>query len=302
MEQAKIFAFNEKIIEYAFNKKIIIGVILANIFLFHLDKLIFNLLVIGSFLAGFCLYNLNNQQIQKDFDDYIKKCRQKTKNPKGFIKIMDPYLIDGLLIENDDEYLNDATTTSSPNLNRSGIQQFKSFDQRSILNMKPSLTGSYMVDDELHMIIELFIRDYVDSWYKTNISSKDDFTQLVRLNVYNAIRHFNLCLKTLDCEHFLMNILAHNLVIQMRILKKSKEKVSSASNSIKNNIIASSILNNDTTSSAKLLLTASQSIAAQNESNLIDTFFDLEAEIEKNVCRDQISYSSLEKEQGLPFY
>jgi sorting nexin-13 len=167
--------------------------------------------------------------------------------------------------------------------------------------MKPSLTGSYMVDDELHMIIELFIRDYVDSWYKTNISSKDDFTQLVRLNVYNAIRHFNLCLKSLDCEHFLMNILAHNLVIQMRILKKSKEKVSSASNSIKNNIIASSILNSDTTSSAKLLLSASQSIAAQNESNLIDTFFDLEAEIEKNVCRDQISYSSLEKEQGLSF-
>jgi hypothetical protein len=97
-----------------------------------------------------------------------------------------------------------------------------------------------------------------------------------------------------------MNILANNLVIQMRILKKSKEKVLNGTYLIKNNLIASSILNNDVLSPSKLLL-AAQSIATQNESNLIETFFDLEAEIEKGICRDQISYGSVDKEQGTVF-
>ena len=100
-----------------------------------------------------------------------------------------------------------------------------------------------------------------------------------------------------------MNILAHNLVIQMRIYKKAKEKRLNAP-------IPSSVLMNKLNSStgsnspsinngnSSNLMAAAQAIAASNETNLIDMFFDLEAEIEKGICRDNISYSSAEKEHG----
>lgn len=39
-----------------------------------------------------------------------------------------------------------------------------------------------------------------------------------------------------------------------------------------------------------------------NEKNLIEIFFDLEAEIEKGICRDCISYNSKEIQDGDPFF
>jgi hypothetical protein len=134
-------------------------------------------------------------------------------------------------------------------------------------------------------------------------------------------------MKTIDWEHFIMNILTHNLVIQMRMLKKAKEKreaspstpSSSPSSNILNKINSSTSANSTPTSntntntssntplfssfnmptafnSSKML--AAQSKAALNESNLIDTFYELEAEIEKGICRDNVTFNSPEKEHG----
>jgi hypothetical protein len=46
------------------------------------------------------------------------------------------------------------------------------------------------------------------------------------------------------------------------------------------------------------LLANAQAIANLNETNLVEMFFDLEAELEKGTCRDEIAYSSNEREQG----
>jgi len=78
-----------------------------------------------------------------------------------------------------------------------------------------------------------------------------------------------------------LNIIAHNLVVQMRLLKKAKEKRTQSAKNSK--------------SEEKPALIP----AAQNEINLIELFFDLEAEIEKGICRDQISYDSIDKEHGI---
>lgn len=59
------------------------------------------------------------------------------------------------------------------------------------VSIKPSLTGSYQIDDELHKIIDLIIRDYIDAWYKTDISSKEDFSKTIRVTIYNAVRYVN---------------------------------------------------------------------------------------------------------------
>ena len=143
--------------------------------------------------------------------------------------------------------------------------------------------------------------------------------------------------KTIDWEHFIMNILAHNLVIQMRMLKKAKEKKASAtppsisaspSNTLLNKMNAgtpntaspiSPITTSNSSQSAAATtnmnmnssynmtpvsaayankMLAAQSIAALNEANLIETFYELEAEIEKGICRDNITYNSTDIEHG----
>lgn len=65
------------------------------------------------------------------------------------------------------------------------------FEQRSFQSLKPSLTGSYLVDDEIHKIIELIMRDFIDVWYKNEISSKDDFRLTIRTIIYSSIRYVN---------------------------------------------------------------------------------------------------------------
>jgi len=56
---------------------------------------------------------------------------------------------------------------------------------------KPALTGSYIIDDEIHKIIDLIMRDYIDVWYKNEISSRNDFRQTIRFTIHNIIRYLN---------------------------------------------------------------------------------------------------------------
>lgn len=189
--------------------------------------------------------------------------------------------------------------------------------QRSLLQSqyggitKPALTGSYLIDDEIHQLIELILRDYIDVWYKNEISSKEDFKQSIRLYIYNAVRYITYCLREVDWEQFIMNILVHNLVFQMRMLKKAKEKRSKLAQDntlLKNEIIKAikeltearessspstpseqtsasekkKVLINDLLNNGSFLQ-AAQNYANLKENNLIDLFFDLEAEREKGL-------------------
>jgi hypothetical protein len=126
-----------------------------------------------------------------------------------------------------------------------------------------------------------------------------------------------------------MNILTHNLVIQMRMLKKAKEKRDASpstplsSSTILNKLTSSTNVaitptsNSNASSSVPLFSTfntpnsftsstsinpnkmlAAQSKAALNETSLIETFYELEAEIEKGICRDNVTFNSPEKEHG----
>lgn len=74
----------------------------------------------------------------------------------------------------------------------------------------------------------------------------------------------------------------------MRLLKKAKEK--------RNKLKAASTA---TTATTNALDKEQLNQTAINESNLIDMFFDLEAELEKGICRDQVSFDSGDTEQGL---
>jgi hypothetical protein len=78
----------------------------------------------------------------------------------------------------------------------------------------------------------------------------------------------------------------------MRILKKAKEKMRLASSKT---TTASEPL---TTSNFQKMFINTINMSRANEKNLIEMFFDLEAEIEKSICRDGIAYNSKEIEDG----
>ena len=53
------------------------------------------------------------------------------------------------------------------------------FENRSLHNYgvtKPALTDSYLIDDEIHMIIDLIMRDYIDIWYKNAVIKITSFS------------------------------------------------------------------------------------------------------------------------------
>ena len=67
-------------------------------------------------------------------------------------------------------------------------------------------------------------------------------------------------------------------MVQLRLLKKAKEK----------------LVNQKRQQNSAVL--------ERNESYLVDLFFDLEAEVENDICRDQISFESNDREQGSLIY
>lgn len=89
------------------------------------------------------------------------------------------------------------------------------------------------------------------------------------------------------------------MVIHMRILKKAREKMRKANSPQSSRASTSSsetVLTN--ANFQKMYLNTINQIRA-NEKSLIEIFFDLEAEIEKGICRDCISYNSNEIEDSL---
>ena len=77
-----------------------------------------------------------------------------------------------------------------------------------------------------------------------------------------------------------MDTLANNFVLHMRIFKRAKERMK-----LEKNVNSS---------------TKSPGNAAMSEDcALIEMFFDLEAELEKGICHDEVAYQSNGREQGL---
>lgn len=87
----------------------------------------------------------------------------------------------------------------------------------------------------------------------------------------------------------------------MRILKKSKEKVKANTNLLSNSH-ASSPMHKDSNEFYQFLMTNAQSILKSSNKNLSEAFFDLEAEIEKGVCRDNVSLDLKNEQDGLKYF
>ena len=273
--------------------------VLLNVLLFHFNKLVLNLLIAALFAASFCYFNVRNAETRSDMKEYLQKRRALGRRA---VKAFSQVKVELSRLDAHEEALSCFSTTTADLAAQAPSSSNPTVASQRIA--KPSLTGSYRIDDELHQIIELLLRDYCDYWYRENISNREEFIQALRIALFNAMRYASSCLKTIDWEHFFMNIVAHNLVIQMRLLKKAREKRNTL-NSSGANAQAFNLLSGTAGSSSSTikipkstLVSAAHTAAHANESMLIEVFFDLEAELEKNMCRDDITFNSSEKEHG----
>lgn len=120
-------------------------------------------------------------------------------------------------------------------------------------------------------------------------------------------------MKNIDWEQFIMNTLANNFVLHMRIYKKAKEKLKiDKQNGVittpqtPSSLSTTAISNNNPMISLSSSLNSNSSLSAvglnglsNDELYLIDYFFDIEADLERGICRDEISHNSNGKEMGM---
>ncbi|CAL4059774.1 unnamed protein product [Meganyctiphanes norvegica] len=116
------------------------------------------------------------------------------------------------------------------------------------------ITGSTLIDEQLNGVVELVIRDYVLTWYSQLSNHPGFVTQLQRTCQHALVQISNRC-KSMDWVGYLTNRLVDDVVAHLRLYREARGKA--------------------------------RGMASATE-ELIDQFFDQEAEKEKDICRDEV--------------
>jgi len=115
------------------------------------------------------------------------------------------------------------------------------------------LTGIPVIDEPLHEAIDLFTRDYIEIWYKTQISSDRTFIDDVKNGIYITIRHLTERLREIDWLEFCTGTVVDSFATHVRLHRNAKERMRN-----------------------------------ENSTDIRASFFDVEAEYERGVCRDEV--------------
>ncbi|CAF3462425.1 unnamed protein product [Rotaria socialis] len=120
-------------------------------------------------------------------------------------------------------------------------------------NDRVPLTGIPVIDEPLSEAIDLFVRDYIEVWYKTQVSSDESFIRDVKNGIYITIQHLAERLREIDWLDFCTGTVVDSFATHVRLYRKAKER---------------------------MRLEQSTDVAA--------CFFDLEAEYERGICRYEV--------------
>ncbi|CAF3037137.1 unnamed protein product [Rotaria sp. Silwood2] len=126
-------------------------------------------------------------------------------------------------------------------------------DSSSRLNDRVPLTGIPVIDEPLYETIDLFVRDYVEVWYKTQLSSDESFIRDVKNGIYITIQHLAERLREIDWLDFCTGTVVDSFATHVRLYRKAKERM-----------------------------------RLEQSTDIRACFFDLEAEYERGICRDEV--------------
>lgn len=130
---------------------------------------------------------------------------------------------------------------------------------RIALKMDKRLTGSNIIDEPLQEVLQLFFRDYVHDWYYNSISTDEGFLYDLRQTLQRALVAFANRSKDVEWVNFLTTRFVDDITNHLKIYRKTKQRLEKADD---------------------------------NTSLDIETaFFEVEYEMEGEICREQICLS-----------
>ncbi|CAH3124187.1 unnamed protein product [Pocillopora meandrina] len=130
---------------------------------------------------------------------------------------------------------------------------------RMALKMDKRLTGSSIIDEPLQEVLQLFFRDYVHDWYYNSISTDEGFLYDLRQTLQRALVAFANRSKDVEWVNFLTTRFVDDITNHLKIYRKTKQRLEKADD---------------------------------NTSLDIETaFFQVEYEMEGEICREQICLS-----------
>ncbi|XP_029590444.1 sorting nexin-13 isoform X4 [Salmo trutta] len=127
------------------------------------------------------------------------------------------------------------------------------------------LTGSNYIDEPLQQVIQFALRDYIQYWYYT-LSEDDSFLLEIRQTVQNALVQFSTRSKEVDWQPYLTTRLVDDFATHLRVFRKAQDRLE-------------------------------DSKQRDLSEEMVESFFEAEVEMERNICRDVVC-TSLKDEEG----
>ncbi|XP_064146104.1 sorting nexin-13 isoform X4 [Loxodonta africana] len=128
------------------------------------------------------------------------------------------------------------------------------------------LTGANIIDEPLQQVIQFSLRDYVQYWYYT-LSDDESFLLEIRQTLQNALIQFATRSKEIDWQPYFTTRIVDDFGTHLRVFRKAQQKVTEKDDQVKG-----------------------------TAEDLVDTFFEVEVEMEKKICRDLVCTSPKDEE------
>ncbi|XP_066483508.1 sorting nexin-13 isoform X2 [Tiliqua scincoides] len=128
------------------------------------------------------------------------------------------------------------------------------------------LTGAYIIDEPLQQVIQFSLRDYVQYWYYT-LSDDESFLLEIRQALQNALIQFSARSKEIDWQHYFTTRLVDHFATHLRLFRKAQQRI-----------------------------TEKDDLMGDAVEDLVNTFFELEVEMEEHICHDLVCTSPKDEE------
>ncbi|XP_064907308.1 sorting nexin-13 isoform X3 [Columba livia] len=128
------------------------------------------------------------------------------------------------------------------------------------------LTGANIIDEPLQQVIQFSLRDYVQYWYYT-LSDDESFLLEIRQALQYALVQFSARSKEIDWQPYFTTRLVDDFGTHLRVFRKAQQRIAEKGDQMKD-----------------------------QAEELVDTFFEVEVEMEKEVCRDLVCTSPKDEE------
>ncbi|XP_039534300.1 sorting nexin-13 isoform X1 [Pimephales promelas] len=129
------------------------------------------------------------------------------------------------------------------------------------------LTGSNIIDEPLQQVIQFALRDYIQYWYYT-LSDDETFLLEIRQTVQNALVQFSTRSKEVDWQPYFTTRLVDDFATHLRVFRKAQERLNEREDPKQRD----------------------------DPEELLDSFFEAEVEMERNICRDMVCMSRKDEE------